>query len=81
MAAAATIESKKDAPAASSIRIQKSKTKLVVAPEPQTQKKTLVVKQGKKSKVKEAPKEIIYKEDMVNLNQFIKKFDMEAVLD
>jgi hypothetical protein len=36
---------------------------------------------GKSSKTKAEPKEIKYDEDLINLQGFIKKFDIDAVLD
>ena len=36
---------------------------------------------GKASKVKAEPKEVTYSEELINLQGFIKKFDIDAVLD
>jgi hypothetical protein len=36
---------------------------------------------GKVSKVKAEPKEVTYSEELINLQGFIKKFDIDAVLD
>ena len=36
---------------------------------------------GKASKPKAEPKEVTYSEELINLQGFIKKFDIDAVLD
>ena len=36
---------------------------------------------GKASKAKAEPKEVTYNEELINLQGFIKKFDIDAVLD
>ena len=72
-----------------SVKIQKNKgTKQVnvntKTPEKPAVQKTPAVKSAKNTKKKIVPpKEVVYtyEEDMVNLSQFVKKFDIEAVLD
>jgi hypothetical protein len=75
MAAAAAVEQEQK-PVAPNHKIQKTLKVTPKASAPLTKKS-----KGKASKPKAEPKEIKYDEELVNLQGFVKKFDIDAVLD
>ena len=74
--AAAAVAEQDQKPVAPNHKIQKT---LKVTPKQSSQltKKS----KGKTSKPKIEPKEIKYDEELINLQGFVKKFDIDAVLD
>ena len=60
-----------------SVKIQKNKGTKQVNEKPAAKKTPAKNSASKQS----PPKEFVYESDMVNIEQFIKKFDIEAVLD